>query len=389
VQPGGGKTARWVPNGPRGAEVNLNSRIAKLQPFRNRVGEGLVDPAESIAPALRHAWCNTISLLFRPFHARRWIKLGILCLFLGGGAPSVALNWPLGMLPPDISLSALLERVRVGLANHAWLALPVVLLGLAVGLSLFYVRSLGRFVLVDSILRREVRIRQAWVCNRGLGRSYFGFLVGALVILGSLFALTALALFPYLQSWSSERTAWFPAIVAGLLGSVVLVGALLALGITLTDDFVVPTMYADRAPLLHGWRELLRLMSREPATFGIYILVRIGLSVVSGALVLFLLFPMLLAILSGAMLAKAMGAFALSVLGLVWAWNPGTLALAVAGVGLLSTMLFSALSLAQMPVQIFLQDFGIEFIGSSVPSLAALLKPAADDDQPGDQTLTA
>ncbi len=354
-----------------------------------RVGEGIVDPAESLAPALRRAWNDALSLLLRPFSIRKWVKLGLICFFLGGGTPWAIVNWSAGSLTPSVTYYFLLERARETLAGHAWLAIPIVALGLAAGLALLYVRALGRFVLVDSILGREVRIRRAWRSNRRLGRSYFIFLAGGLAILGVAFGILTLALFPHLQMWALERPPWFPLVVAGLLGAIILTATVVALAIMLTDDIVVPTMYAERIGLARAWGELLRWMSREPATFGLYILARIGLAVVTGAAVLVFFFPMLLAIFSGVLLAEGLGRFALGALGVAWLWNAGTLALATAAAGAVSAMLLAALSLAQMPAQVFLQDFGIQFIASSVPSLAALINPAADDDQPGDQTLSA
>lgn len=319
----------------------------------------------------------------------RWVKLGAICLFLGGGVPSAVLNWPLGILPPDVSFRAILDHAGNLMAAHEWLFVPVVLMGLAIGLALFYVRSIGRFVLVDSILRGDVRIRHAWVSNRRLGRSYFGWLVSVLIAMGGVFSLAALALFPLLQSWAAAKATWFPMVVAGLLAMIGIAGVLLALAITLTDDFVVPTMYAERIALPRAWKGLVLRMTGEPATFGLYILVRIGLAVVAGAAVLLLLFPMALAILSGALVTKALAAFVIGALGFTWEWNAATITLGFTAFGLVTVMLFAALSMAQMPAQVFTQDFAIEFISSSVPSLAALLNPAADDDQPADHSLTA
>ncbi|MCJ7502656.1 MAG: hypothetical protein MUP80_06305, partial [Acidobacteriia bacterium] len=53
-----------------------------------------VPPAPSLSPAgaLGAAFSDTIQLLLNPFDARRWIQLGLICFFLGGGASSASIE---------------------------------------------------------------------------------------------------------------------------------------------------------------------------------------------------------------------------------------------------------------------------------------------------------
>jgi hypothetical protein len=54
-------------------------------------------------------------------------------------------------------------------------------------------------------------------------------------------------------------------------------------------------------------------------------------------------------------------------LGFAWAWNPITVALALAALVLLIGVLLILLSVAGMPGQVFLQDYGLRFILPRLP----------------------
>jgi len=324
--------------------------------------------------ALSSAFDDTLRLLFQPFDARHWIKLSIVCIFLGGGTSSAAFNWSLGALPSDVRFHEALERVRQYLAEHLWLILLATALGLALGLVLLYLRATFRFVLVDSIVRKDVQLGAAWGAAQPLGRSYFWWLLGVLVAVGALFAAGAVAAFPYLRTLAAtgSRSLAGPIILAGCLMAVVVVGLLLALVITLTDDLAVPLMYAERIPLHLAWRKLWQKVRAEAGNFTVYVLLRFVVSVTVGMFVLFLLFPVLVGFFSGAIIAGALVVLALRLLGLMWFWNPLTIILAAVALLLLSGLLLILLSVVGMPGQVFLQDFGMRFMAARVPALEAL-----------------
>jgi len=63
--------------------------------------------------------------------------------------------------------------------------------------------------------------------------------------------------------------------------------------------------------------------------------------------------------------------------GLAWAWNPVTFVLGALALGIFSSLLFALLSIIGMPGQVYLQNYGVRFIASRVPSLATLCRAAA------------
>ncbi len=337
----------------------------------------LRDASSSLSEALIRAWHDTLDLLVRPFHTRRWIKLSAVCLVLGGGAPTAAFNWMVGIVPGHFQLRAWALKAKAYGAEHPWLLIPSLILLLSSGLGLLYLRAQGRFILVDAVARKEIRIRRAWLWNHGVTHSYFRFLLGVLLVVGSVLGAMAIAALPYLEAGSSKPSWAFSLTLALLLGCVILVGTLSALVITLTDDFAVPMMYVERISVVAAWSELIRLMRKEPATFGLYLMVRVGLAILIGTAVLVLLFPALLAIFSGGVLLASVVMLSLRVAGAVWTWNAATVTLALVAATILSSVLLVALSVAGMPGQVFLQNFAIRFIAPRFPSLAYFLEAQA------------
>jgi hypothetical protein len=136
-------------------------------------------------------------------------------------------------------------------------------------------------------------------------------------------------------------------------------------------------MYADQISLPAAWRIIWKIYRRDHGTFLFYLVLRFALSVGIGLAVLFILFPVLMGLSSGALVTAALVILALRVVGLAWAWNPVTTLLGACALLIFSLLLFSLLSVAGMPGQVFLQNYGVRFIASRVPSLDALCRASA------------
>lgn len=331
--------------------------------------------------ALVAAFQDTVDLLVKPLDAVRWLKLSVLCLFLGGGTPSAAFNWSLGSLPGDIGLHGLMAKVRATVAEHIWLIAVVTLAALGLLLGLLYLRSVFRFVLVDAIVKREVRFRTALRETRRAGRSYFRWLLVAVVtITVALIGGGALA-YPYLRSAVSAgmRSPAFWATLVAILTLDVLIGLAVAMVIVLTDDFVVPMMYAEDLPLLAGWRKLHSKLRAEVGAFGVYVFLRFCVGVAASVLTLFLLFPLLLGLFSGAIVTGALAVLGLHLLGFAWSWNPVSISITSAALAVLISLMLVVLSVVGMPAQVLIQDFGIRFLASRCPSIEAILPPTVPE----------
>jgi hypothetical protein len=266
------------------------------------------------------------------------------------------------------------SRARQFIEQHPSLIFLVIVFALALGLCILYLRSVFRFILVDSLVNREVSLGRAWSALRPLGRSYFWWLAGTLAGLVTVFSLMVIVALPGLQAASASCPGklFATASLALILSLIVLLGLAVALLITLTDDLVVPLMYADRLPLPSAWRELWHKMRLDPTSFAVYILLRFVLSVGVSVAVLLFLVPLLVGLFSGAVIVAAVVVLALHWVGLTWVWSLPTIGLALAALLLLSALLIILLSAVGMPGQVFLQDFSLRFIAARSPSLETL-----------------
>jgi len=353
----------------------MNTQPSPPAPLLSAPTEGRGSPAPiSAAGAIGFALEDALGLLFRPFDVWKWAKLSLLCLFLGGGTPTAAFQWSLSALPSDFRLSLLLRGWAQSVEQHPSLIFLVIVLALALGLCILYLRSIFRFMLVHSLVSSEVAPGRAWSVLRPLGESYFWWLAGTLGGLGALFSLLVIVALPGLRaaSASGPGNQLATASLALILSFIVLLGLAVALLIVLTDDLVVPLMYADRLPLLSAWRQLWQKMRRDRTAFIVYILLRFLLSVGVSVGVLLFLVPLLVSLFSGSIIMAAVVVLALHWAGLTWVWNLTTISLVVVASVLLSAVLLVILSGVGMPGQVFLQDFGLRFIASRSPSLEAL-----------------
>ena len=317
--------------------------------------------------------------LFQPFNRRHWVKLSVVCLFLGGGTSTAAFQWGFGTLPADIPLSEIFLRLRLIITQQISLLIMAVTLSLAFVLALLYLRCVLRFVLVEAVIKREIAMRSAWENLQPLGRTYFFWLLGAL---GTVLVMAAGAIVvssPFLRSvHAAGRPDWLSSLLlVATLTAVVLAGLLVAVVITLTDDLVVPLIYAERISLPAAWGKVWQVARRDPGMFLFYVALRIAVSIYIGLAVLFFLLPILLGLSSGALVAAALVLLALRLVGLAWTWNPVTILLGTVGLLLLSVLLFAVLGVVGMPGQVYLQNYGVRFIASRTPTLEALCRASA------------
>lgn len=326
-----------------------------------------------------------MGLLFRPFSRRSWVALSIICLFLGGGTSTAAFQWGFGALPIDLHASEVIFRIRLMMAEHASLIVLAVVLSLGILLSLIYVRCVLRFVLIDAVIRRQVAMGEAWKSLEFQGRAYFGWL---LAVVGVVLVGVCAAVLTTLRYLNVIRDAGYPEWLTSLLLAmelltVVSVGLLLAITIMLTDDLVAPLVYAERISLPAAWRVFWVMARRDSGSFSIYLVLRLAVGMGISIAVLIVLFPVLMGLSSGALVIAALVILALRAVGLVWVWNPVTMILGAAALSLFTALLFALLSVIGMPGQIYLQNYGVRFMASRVPSLGVLCRdtPAQGPDR--------
>lgn len=318
-------------------------------------------------------------MLFRPFVGRRWIALSVVCLFLGGGTSTAAFQWGFGALPFDLHISQLLLHLRLIIAQHVSLIVLATALSLSLVLGVIYARCVFRFVLIEAVIKHEIAVKTAWNSLKSFGRSYFRWLwgvVGTVVVAVSGTALVSVRFLSFLRE--AGYPWWIPSLLLVVeLVAVVFIGLLVAIVITLTDDLVAPLMYAGRISLPTAWGIVWRIARRDPGTSLLYLALRFALSMGISIAALIVLFPVLMGLSSVVLVIGALGILASRIVGVAWAWNPVTILLGALGMGFFTVLLFVLLSVVGMPGQVYLQNYGVRFIASRVPSLEALCRASA------------
>ncbi|NHN58778.1 MULTISPECIES: hypothetical protein [Halorussus] len=309
--------------------------------------------------------------LLLPVDARQWLTLAVVVFFLGtggggGGSASAgsstsASSGGSGDLPvppgvePDLPFT--FQEVLPVLA-------VAVALALVVGLLYALVGSTMEFVFVESLRRRRVGIRR--YASQHFGRAVRLFAFRAL--LGLVVAVPALGLVLGAVSLATAGQGVGDGLVLLLVPLLVVAGVLVALVDGFTVNFVVPVMVLRNVGVVEGWRQFRPALTDHLDEFGVYLLVRIGLSFLAGAL----------ASMAGAVVGVLL-AVPLAILGLVSVpllggpeavlANPAALAVGVGALLVYVALVTAAIAVAFVPVQTFLRYHSLFVLGDVEPDL--------------------
>ncbi len=335
--------------------------------------------ADAVSPALRHAQ----EQLLKPFRFGQWVRLAFVGVLAGesasfGGcnsgfnAPSSHTGRGTGLFP------AYLPSVDVHSA--AFIGLVAVFAAAAIALIVLftYIASVMRFVLFDSVVTRECRVREGWRRRKGNGFQLFlwQILLTFILIVAVAILVGGPALYGWATGWFGDPSRHLVALIVGGLGLVLLfLGLICFFGIVhvMTKDFVVPQMALEGIDAFEGWRRLLRQVSSEKLGYAAYIGMKIALAI--GAAIVFgiatILGILILLIPIGGL------AFAVFLIGKAagLTWGAGVIAAAVIyGCIAAAAFIFAALLIA-VPKMVFFPAYSIYFFAPRFPPLAALLNP--------------
>lgn len=339
-----------------------------------------ISAVDCVQPAIQHAR----EQLFRPFRWGQWSRLalvGILAAELNSGG----CNFPSSFVKHHGRKSDdLLPRGFPGgiphidpahLAQFA-LLIGVALLAFAVLVLVFmYINSVFRFILFDSVLRRECAIGEGWQRWRHAGRRFFlwqlvyqfavaGLLLVAVGIPALLFFLSGVFSSPM------QHVGRFAGAVI-LLGFLFLASILIAAAVrTLARDFLVPLMALEHLDFADAWSRLLALIRVEPGRYVIYLFLKVVLAIAAAIVFgILAIIPVLIVVLPAVILffvGKAMG------LG----WTVITISLAIISGSLLLLVLIYVIALVSVPATVFFPAYSIYFFAARYPNLNAILYPA-------------
>jgi hypothetical protein len=249
-----------------------------------------------IGPAWHTAWEGTTQRLFRPFDGRKWLWLAFsawLATLLEGGGSGGSYNFPggggdHGNVSPEMERAGrwVLENLGCILA----IAVPLVLLFLAVIVALSYLKARAEFVFLDQVVGDHVRFEPAWYAFRREGRSVFLWRWGLVgVALLSILVLAGLGVLTWVTFGGPSGAGM--AVRIALTVPLALLFLVICAGAALADfylkQFVIPIMARHHLPAIEAWRRFLPLLRANAGSFALYTLLVIGCWIVVAMAIIF------------------------------------------------------------------------------------------------------
>lgn len=324
-------------------------------------------PPLSAVDAIQPAWTHTRLLLWGRRDKRLLIKLTAVAFFaeVGSGFSS-------SMRSPG--------RLGHGLPGSMHTALLPVLIaagvvGVLLGLVMFYVSSRLQFVLFHTVLRGETQVAPMWrrygaATWRWIGLKLLFYLAVVLCMLPMI--LPAILLMVHSMPKTGGTGPALGALLAsifGMIAAVFLVVFVAAILFVLLRDFGLPSMALEGTPLGETVRRVVALARAEPGPTALYLLMRFVLGV-AGA---FASYAVLLAV--GAVAGLPLGGTALALwAGLRRSSSSGHVVMVagwiVLGLLMVAVLLFAGILLFGY-VFTFLQAYAIFYLAGGYPLLAS------------------
>lgn len=327
-------------------------------------------------------------MLFQPFQFWLWARMGIVALVIGevgtGGGPGGA-NFNPNRGGRHLHFVAKLFSTpgweEMGPYLH-WIVLGVVV-GLTLTLLWIYCASVYRFILLDTIVTGQCRLKEGWRRWKSSGAEYFVWVIGfgicSVLIVGTVVGLPIWA--AYRAGWFDKSDRHLPELIAGgVLLALVFLALLISLAAIdlLARDFLIPVMAFENLNAMDGWRRLLRLLTADKAAYVVYVLMKVVLAVGSAVffaiadffVILFLLVPILIIGFFGVMI----GALA--------KWNISVICLLAAAALLLLAAILFVVGFVYAPGLVFFQSYAVEFFGVRYEPLRARLSAVPSSTPP-------
>ena len=321
--------------------------------------------------------------LFQPWRFAQWARLAFVGLLAGEMGSFNGCNFNIPLNHHQRGTQHLLDAPWRSFAT----ANPALFAGLLAAFLVFwlgfvvvftYIASVMRFILFDSVVERECRIRRGWTRRRHAGIRLFCWQIVLMLV-----TMAALLFVIGIPVATVGMLGWFTHAGEHVLGLVlggvtlflVLMVLLVVMGVVhvMTKDFVVPQMALEDISALGGWRRLWPSLAAEKAGYAGYIGMKIVLAI--GAAIVFGFISVIAFLV---LLIPIGGVGALAVLGgraAGWDWNVYTIGVAVVVGCVALAILIFAMALISVPVVVFFPAYAIYFFAPRYPPLAALLWP--------------
>jgi hypothetical protein len=337
-----------------------------------------ISAPDAIGSAIEHARRQ----LFSRFRFGQWVRLAVVG-FLASGPGGCNLQFPFRGSGSRPSSGTPPVFFPPSLADHRLLFFTLIAVAIVFGFALaivwMYIASRMAFVLFDSVVEEECRIREFW---RRRGEPAFRYFVFQLIYFAASFvvaiAIVCLAiLFAFsfgLLSNPREHVLGLVLCAAALIVAFLLLGLTAIVLMVLIRDFVIPQMALENVTVAEGWARLWTTIQAEKGRFAAYLGLKLLLIIGTGIAVGIVGLMAVLALLVPFGAVGAAAIFGGQAAGL--SWNLYTIAAAVAAGIVFVAVLFVVMSLISVPLVVFFPAYALHFFADRYPPLAQRLHPA-------------
>lgn len=341
-----------------------------------------ISAVDVITLAIQH----TKRQLFQPFRFWQWMRLAFVGLLAGELGSGGNFNFNKFNPPPSSGRPSIGDLWgKIDPAILATVITVLVVSGLVLFLVLTYISSVMRFILFDSILKKECRIRDGWSRRQDPGLKLFLWQLGLMLVTFFLAVIIigVPAMFAFSAGWFKNPRAHVGQLVlAGIavLGLFLIFLVAIALVHVLTKDFVVPQMALENIGPIEAWRRLWPMIQGEMGGYAAYVGMKIVLAIVAGIAIMIVtvIVAVIIAVpVVGVVVAAVVGA---KTAGL--SWNVLTITAAVVAGCVLFAIFFFLVSMISVPVIVFFPAYSIYFFAARYRPLSGALYAAAPSAVP-------
>jgi hypothetical protein len=335
-----------------------------------------ISAVETITLAFQH----TKRQLVEPFRFWQWTRLALVGLLAGEMGSSGSFNFPTNFPRQSGQSRQFLEQgfPKIDPAILGGLIVVLVVAGMVFLIVMMYVSSVMRFILFDSVLKKECHIRDGWSRRQGLGWKYFLWQLGLMLatFAGMVVLIGIPAGFAFAMGWfNAPREHLLPIILGGVLLFFVAMAFVVALAVVhvMTKDFVVPQMALEGIGAMEGWRRLWPMIQVEKGGYAGYVGMKIVLAIAAGIVIgiasvilaLFVAIPTIGLGLVAVITGKTAGL----------TWNAFTITVAVVIGCILFAIFMYMIALLSVPAIVFFPAYAIYFFAARYRALSLVLYP--------------
>lgn len=352
-----------------------------------------LSPLDALGPAFR----RTREVMAQPFRLGFFLKIALIAALTQPAFYSTSISYPI-QGAQFAALRSIGHRSTHGLPSYgnslaagpdfsgfaaiglvAILALAVVGVVVWIGIAYLYCRL--RFALFDLVVCKRSRVRQAWSGHGRQAWRYFGLqlLAGMAFVAASLMVIgpTLLSFIRTVGSLARAGANPDPFALLGsmlpLLFSIFLVAALWAVVDALMQDFLLPPMAIEDAPLEAAFGRFFRLLKTDFGSVAIYVVLRFAVGI---GLTWILMLLVVMAFLVAGLAIFGAGALLYHLLWTSLAGQVACVALAIAaGLVALAAYFLAIVSVYGISA-VFKQSYAAYFFGGRYSELGDRLAPS-------------